>query len=101
MKGAKLTEVLDTYNLTDFQKKVLLATLSIKRGQTRSYRQIAEQIGHRNAYRAVGTALRKNPLPITIPCHRVVKSDGTLGMYSNGGTGRKRALLAKEGARID
>ena len=98
MKNAMIIETLDRYGLTDFQKRVLLATLSIGKGQTRTYKQIAEQIGHRNAYRAVGTALRKNPLPITIPCHRVIKSYGTLGRYANADTGRKRALLAREGA---
>jgi methylated-DNA-[protein]-cysteine S-methyltransferase len=101
MKSAKLTERINSYNLTDFQKKVLLATLTIKRGQVKTYKGIAEQIGHRNAYRAVGTALRKNPLPIIIPCHRVIKSDGTLGKYSNGDTGRKRMLLAREGFKIN
>ena len=47
-----------------------------------------------------GTALRMNPFPIIVPCHRVVKSDGTPGRYSNGGTGKKEALLAKEGINI-
>lgn len=71
---------------------------SIPRGETRTYREIAEMIGRPRAYRAVGNALRKNPHPIIIPCHRVVRSDGSLGGYSNGGTRVKRKLLLEEGA---
>jgi methylated-DNA-[protein]-cysteine S-methyltransferase len=93
-----ILQKLNKYDLTEFQKRVLLATLSIKRGQTRTYKEIAEQIGNKRAYRAVGTALRLNPLPILIPCHRVIKSDGSLGNYSGGGTARKRYLLKSEGA---
>lgn len=100
MKNAKLAKLINSCGLTDFQKRVLFATLDIKRGHVRTYKQIAAQIGNRNAYRAVGTALRKNPFPIIVPCHRVIKSDGTLGRYSNGGTGKKGALLEKEGINI-
>jgi O-6-methylguanine DNA methyltransferase len=92
---------LDPYGLTEFQKEVLAATLTVKKGETRTYKQIAEQIGRKRAYRAVGTALKKNPLPIVIPCHRIVKSDGSLGNYSGSSTtGRKRKmeLLKAEGA---
>ena len=89
---------LDSYDLTPFQKRVLLAAYKIPKGQTRTYKEIARQAGRPNAYRAVGTALRKNPLAPLIPCHRVVKSDGTLGNYSAGGTGVKRKMLQGEGA---
>ena len=90
---------LNNYNLTAFQKKVLLATLQIPKGQTATYRQIAERIGSKNAYRAVGSALKINPLAPMIPCHRVIKSDGSLGNFSaKGGPAKKRLLLAAEGA---
>ena len=84
--------------LTEFQKRVLIETSRIPIGKIATYGQIAERCGNPNAYRAVGTALRKNPFPIAIPCHRVIRSDGRLGRYSAGGEKRKRHLLLKEGA---
>ena len=98
MDASKMERRLSAYGLTDFQRKVLLAVYSIPKGQTRTYKQIAAQAGYPKAYRAVGTVMRKNPMAPTIPCHRVVKSDGTLGNYSSGGTQRKRAMLTEEGA---
>lgn len=90
---------LDRYKPTKFQRSVLVATMKIPKGETRTYKQIAAQIGNKNAYRAVGSALKWNPLPIKIPCHRVVKSDGSLGNYSGrGGPAGKMALLKAEGA---
>ena len=80
---------------TDFQQKVWQALLSIPFGETRSYKQIAEQIGNPKAVRAVGAANGKNPISIIAPCHRVIGSDGTLTGYG-GGLPRKRALLALE-----
>jgi len=82
--------------LTKFQWKVLTVTAKIPLGETRSYKWVAEQIGSPRAVRAVGQALRRNPYPVTIPCHRVIKSDGSLGGYA-GGSGKKKAeLLAIE-----
>src|SRR5262249_5759625 len=78
---------------------VLRKALEIPRGEVRPYSWIAREIGHPKAVRAVGSALAHNPVPILIPCHRVVKSDGTLGQYSMGGDEAKRRLLAAEGAR--
>jgi methylated-DNA-[protein]-cysteine S-methyltransferase len=98
MKNNEAIRRLGKYKVTEFQKEVLLATLSIKKGETKTYKEIAEQIGNKNAYRAVGTALKNNPLPIVIPCHRVVKSDGSIGNYNTGGKPRKIALLKAEGA---
>ncbi len=99
MANKDLVERLEKYNLTDFQKKVLYATMEIKKGEVKTYKQIAERIGHRKAYRAVGTALKLNPIPIEIPCHRVIKSSGELGNYSGtGGPKRKMQLLKSEGA---
>lgn len=70
--------------MTDFEEKVLRKTLNIPFGQTRSYKWVAEKIGRPRAARAVANALRKNPYPLFIPCHRVVRSDGTPGGYSLG-----------------
>ncbi|MBB5787499.1 methylated-DNA--[protein]-cysteine S-methyltransferase [Jiangella mangrovi] len=66
-------------------------------GQTRSYRQVAELVGNPNAVRAVGTACATNPLPVVVPCHRVLRTDGTLGGYI-GGLEAKTALLELEAA---
>lgn len=69
---------------TDFQKKVLKETQKIKYGRTITYKQLAEMINHPRAARAVGSALRKNKLPVIIPCHRVIKSNKKIGEYSAG-----------------
>ena len=66
-------------------------------GETRSYADIAAAIGDPNATRAVGTANGSNPVAVLVPCHRVIRSDGSLGGYA-GGLDRKRKLLAAEGA---
>jgi methylated-DNA-[protein]-cysteine S-methyltransferase len=66
-------------------------------GQTRSYRQVAELVGNPNAVRAVGTACATNPLPVVIPCHRVLRADGSLGGYV-GGAAAKATLLTLEAA---
>lgn len=84
---------------TPFQQKVWRALCKIPRGQTRSYAWIARQIGQPKAARAVGAACGANPIPIIVPCHRVIASDGSLGGYS-GGLERKRQLLKLEGNRI-
>ena len=82
--------------LTPFELVVLKATLAIPFGETRSYAWVAKRIGKPKAVRAVGTALRKNPWPLIIPCHRVIKSDGSLGKYAGGDTGRKKELIELE-----
>jgi len=66
-------------------------------GQTRTYRQVAELVGNAKAVRAVGTACATNPLPVVVPCHRVLRADGTPGGYV-GGPGVKKALLSLEAA---
>lgn len=68
---------------------------SIGYGQTRSYQQVASLVGHPKAVRAVGTACATNPLPVVVPCHRVLRSDGTFGGYI-GGPAAKTALLSLE-----
>lgn len=82
---------------TPFQQKVWAALQTIGYGQTVSYKDIAEQIGKPAAFQAVGQANGKNPIPILIPCHRVIASDGSLGGYSFG-LDVKRRLLELEGA---
>lgn len=85
--------------LTDFQQQVLQATQQIPRGRIATYMDIARKIGNPKAVRAVGQALGRNPIPIVIPCHRVIASDGSLGGYSGGGGLETKAkLLQLEGA---
>ena len=85
---------------TDFQLRVWRALCKIPYGAVRNYADIARAIGQPGAARAVGQANGCNPLPIVIPCHRVIASDGTIGGYS-GGLAIKHRLLALEGAELD
>lgn len=100
MNGSGKEEImkrLKKYGMTRFQTSVLRATLDVPKGEVRTYGQIATMIRHPKAYRAVGTALSRNPLPIIVPCHRVIRSGGSLGNYSGkGGTRKKKLLLKKE-----
>ena len=89
----------DLSGLSEFERAVLLKALEIPTGEVRPYSWIAREIGRPEAVRAAGSALAKNPVPLLIPCHRVVRSDGRLGQYSLGGPRVKRALLDIEGAR--
>lgn len=84
---------------TEFQKKVWRALCSIPPGKTLTYTELAAKIGQPSAARAVANACGKNPFAPDVPCHRVLRSDGTLGGYSGkGGTLTKQKLLKKEGA---
>ncbi|GAB3288456.1 methylated-DNA--[protein]-cysteine S-methyltransferase [Parahaliea aestuarii] len=83
-------------NGTPFQQAVWKALHAIPHGELRSYRDIASAIGRETAVRAVGAANGRNPLPIVVPCHRVIGSDGSLTGYA-GGLTIKRQLLALEG----
>lgn len=83
---------LDLSGATTFQRQVWQATRLIPCGETRSYAWVANQIGRPRAVRAVGQALGRNPLPVIVPCHRVVASDGKLGGFT-GGLEMKRLLL--------
>jgi methylated-DNA-[protein]-cysteine S-methyltransferase len=80
-----------------FGRRVLVETARIPYGETRSYAQLAAAAGSPRAYRAAGSALGANPIPIVVPCHRVLRSGGALGGYG-GGLAVKRRLLAIEGA---
>jgi methylated-DNA-[protein]-cysteine S-methyltransferase len=80
---------------TDFQRAVWEALVTVKFGETASYREIAEKIGNPKAVRAVGLANGRNPVSLIVPCHRVIGADGSLTGYG-GGMERKRYLLAME-----
>ena len=90
-----------TLSGTQFQVKVWKAILTIPKGEVRTYKEIAVHIGHPKAYRAVATACRKNPLPIKIPCHRVITSNGKIGDYlGEKDSPKKIALLKTEGFKV-
>ncbi len=92
---------LDLGGTSEFQRKVLLAAAQIPRGQYRTYHQVAKAIGKPKAARAVGQALGHNPVPLVIPCHRVLGSDGSLHGYSGGGGLKTKAwLLRLEGVQF-
>jgi methylated-DNA-[protein]-cysteine S-methyltransferase len=92
---------LDTESVPPFHRKVYEATCAIGRGQLRTYGEIAVAAGSPGASRAVGQALAKNPLPILIPCHRVIATSGKPGGFSApGGLATKARLLALEGATL-
>jgi methylated-DNA-[protein]-cysteine S-methyltransferase len=89
--------------LTNYQQSVLAATTEIPYGALRSYQAIAVATGRPRAYRSVGSALAKNPFPILIPCHRVIRNDNTIGQFG-GGVALKRRLIeleAKHAGRIN
>jgi methylated-DNA-[protein]-cysteine S-methyltransferase len=88
---------IDRRMIRGIARDVLAATARVPFGRTTTYREIAERIGHPRAARAVGNALGGNPIPVVIPCHRVVRAGGAVGGYG-GGPERKRALLTLEGA---
>ena len=96
-KAVTFNQKLDISQATVFQRKVWRASRLIPHGETRSYLWLAEKIGYPKAARAVGQALARNPLPVIIPCHRVIKEDGSLGGFS-GGLRTKKRLLAIEKA---
>lgn len=80
-----------------FTEKVYAVVAGIPRGKTLTYKEVARRAGRPNAYRAVGNIMHRNPDMQRVPCHRVVRSDGTPGGYAHG-TAKKIAILRKEGA---
>jgi O-6-methylguanine DNA methyltransferase len=92
---------LDLRGRTPFEVAVWEKALEIPFGEVRPYGWIAAEIGRPKAVRAVGTALGHNPVPLLVPCHRVVRTDGLIGNYSLGGPHNKRAILAAEGVDAD
>jgi methylated-DNA-[protein]-cysteine S-methyltransferase len=97
-----LTDVpLDLESVPDFHRRVYEVARTIKAGTTLSYGEVAARVGEPDAARAVGQALGRNPIPIIVPCHRVLASHGRTGGFSApGGTATKLRLLAIEGARL-
>ena len=90
----------DLRGLSEFERAVLGKAAEIPRGEVRPYAWVAKELGRPAAVRAVGSALGRNPVPLLIPCHRVLRSDGRVGDYVFGGE-TKRALLAAEGADLE
>lgn len=89
---------LDLAEVTPFRRTILDIAATIPKGEVRSYGWLARHSGKPGAARAVGSAMSTNPVPLIIPCHRVVRSDGHIGAYSLGGPDNKWALLRHEGA---
>jgi methylated-DNA-[protein]-cysteine S-methyltransferase len=103
LTGSDIRFSLDVVRLdlcSAFQQKVLRAEYGIPRGGVSTYQRIAKHLGNAQGARAVGTALADNPFPVIIPCHRAIRSDGTLGGFQ-GGIEMKRALLEIEGSLFD
>lgn len=88
----------DLRSVTPFRQTVLRTTATIPKGEVRAYSWLAAEVERPRAVRAVGSAVANNPIPLIIPCHRVVRADGSVGKYSLGGPDNKRVLLAGEGA---
>lgn len=91
----------DLTQVTDFQRSVLEVAATIPFGQVRPYGWLADHVGNHGAVRAVGSTMAKNPVPLIIPCHRVVRSDGSIGNYSLGGAHNKTELLEREGIDLE
>ena len=89
----------DISHLENFTRTVLTKLRKIPYGEVRSYGWIAKELGYKGAARAVGQALKRNPIPIIIPCHRVIREDGSIGGFSMG-IRLKEKLLALEGVKI-
>ncbi len=100
-KRHEFTFAIDWSTLKPFQRKALKAVYAIPYGETKTYAEIAAEIGRPHAYRAVGRANATNPMPLVIPCHRVIGMDGKLHGYGGGdGLPTKEWLLKLEGAVI-
>ncbi len=98
-RPARFAVRLDLSCLTDFRRRVLEACRRIPRGKTATYADLARAAGSPRATRAVGSAMANNPLPLVVPCHRVIRSDGSLGEFSSPrGVRQKEHMLRLEGA---
>ena len=85
--------------MTPFKLKVFAVVKGIPKGEVLTYREVAKKAGSPRAFRAVGSILKGNFDP-SVPCHRVIKKDGTLGDYNRGGTSQKQKILTAEGVRL-
>jgi len=86
--------------MSEFQDRVLKLVAMVPKGKVTTYKELARAIGNPRAYRAVANALARNPFPVKIPCHRVVRSNGEIGGYRLG-IRRKVKLLVQEGIKIE
>ncbi len=92
---------IDLSAFSDFEKNVLKRVREIPSGKVMTYKDVAKDAGYTGASRAVGNVMAKNPFPFLIPCHRVIRSDLSLGDYSRGGKKVKKRLLEREGIEFD
>jgi methylated-DNA-[protein]-cysteine S-methyltransferase len=88
----EFTQKVEVTKGTDFERQVWFALKEIPYGETRTYKWLAEKVGKPAACRAVGQALSRNPIPILLPCHRIIESDGSIGGYSSGVDVKRRLL---------
>lgn len=95
-RAVKELPPLDWAGKTEFQKAVWREMLKLKPGKTKSYGEVAAAIGHPKAVRAVGSACGANPIPVLVPCHRILAAGGKIGGFGSG-LDRKRDLLGREG----
>jgi len=100
LHGERATVRFDLRGLSEFERATLEKATEIPRGEIRPYAWIAREIGRPGAVRAVGSALGRNPIPLLIPCHRIVRSDGRVGDYVFG-TAEKETILRAEGVALD
>ncbi len=100
LRGERATVRFDLSDLSEFERATLEKATEIPRGEIRPYAWIAREIGRPGAVRAVGSALGRNPIPLLIPCHRIVRSDGRVGDYVFG-TADKETILRAEGVALD
>ena len=87
----------DLSPLTPFQRRILTATARVAYGEVTTYRDVARKAGNEQASRAAGSALGANPIPIVVPCHRVIATDGSLGGYAGGLPAKRRLLMLERG----
>jgi O-6-methylguanine DNA methyltransferase len=101
LRGEDVEVPVDLRGCSPFEQRVLEKTSEIARGSARPYRWVAREIGAPGAMRSVGSALGRNPVPLLIPCHRVIRTDCSPGGYGLGGTAVKRTLLEGEGMDLE
>jgi methylated-DNA-[protein]-cysteine S-methyltransferase len=99
-KRREFDVAIDLSPLTPFQRKVLAVTARVRYGELITYAKVAHNAGNDRAYRAAAGAIGDNPIPIVVPCHRVVASDGTLGGYAGGLDAKRRLLKLERGVDV-